>query len=99
MRAAGVPLTLSSDAGIGPHKPHDVLPRAPAQATMVGFSGAAALRMVTSVAADACRVGDRKGRVASGYDADLLAVDGDPLSDPDALREVVAVFRAGHRVR
>ena len=99
LRAAGVPLTLSSDAGIGPHKPHDVLPRAPGQATMVGFSGAEALRMVTSVAADACRVGDRKGRIAPGYDADLLAVDGDPLTDPNAVRRVVAVFRAGQRVR
>jgi imidazolonepropionase-like amidohydrolase len=99
LRAAGVPLTLSSDAGIGPHKPHDVLPRAPGQATMVGFGGAEALRMVTSVAADACRVGDRKGRVAPGYDADLLAVTGDPLTDANAVREVVAVFRAGHQVR
>jgi imidazolonepropionase-like amidohydrolase len=57
------------------------------------------LRAVTSVAADACRVGDRKGRIAPGYDADLLAVDGDPLTDANAVREVVAVFRAGHRVR
>ena len=99
MRAAGVPLTISSDAGIGPHKPHDVLPRAPAQATMVGFTAAEALRAVTSVAADACGVRDRKGRIAPVYDADLLAVAGDPLTDPNALREVVAVFRAGHRVR
>ncbi len=99
LRAAGVPLTMSSDAGIGPHKPHDVLPWGPGLARGVGFSGAEALRMVTSVAADACRVGDRKGRIAPGYDADLLAVDGDPLADPAAVREVVAVFRAGHRVR
>jgi imidazolonepropionase-like amidohydrolase len=99
MRAAGVPLTISSDAGIGPHKPHDVLPRAPGQATMVGFTAAEALRAVTSVAADACRVGDCKGRIAPGYDADLLAVAGDPLADPNAVGEVVAVFRAGHRVR
>ena len=99
LQAAGVPLTISSDAGIGPHKPHDVLPRAPGQATMVGFSGVEALRAVTSVAADACRVGDRKGRIAPGYDADLLAVAGDPLADATAVREVVAVFRAGHRVR
>jgi imidazolonepropionase-like amidohydrolase len=99
LRAAGVPLTISSDAGIGPHKPHDVLPRAPGRASMVGFTGAEALRAVTSVAADACRVGDRKGRIAPGYDADLLAVTGDPLADPGAVREVAAVFRAGHRVR
>jgi imidazolonepropionase-like amidohydrolase len=40
-----------------------------------------------------------KGRIAPGYDADLLAVAGDPLINPAALREVVAVFRAGQRVR
>jgi imidazolonepropionase-like amidohydrolase len=99
MRAAGVPITMSSDAGIGPHKPHDVLPWGPQGLTSTGFSGAEALRAVTSVAADACRVGDRKGRIAPGYDADLLAVDGDPLTDANAVREVVAVFRAGQRVR
>src|SRR5262245_41988893 len=48
----------------------------------VGFTGAEALWAVTSVAADACRVGDRKGRIAPGYDADLLAVVSDPLTDP-----------------
>jgi imidazolonepropionase-like amidohydrolase len=84
LRAAGVPLTISSDAGIGPHKPHDVLPYAPGLARGVGFSGAEALRAVTSVAADACGVGDRKGRIAPGYDADLLAVADDPLTDPSA---------------
>jgi imidazolonepropionase-like amidohydrolase len=99
MRAAGVPLTMSSDAGIGPHKPHDVLPWGPQVMTSAGFSGAEALRAVTSVAADACRVGDRKGRIAPGYDADLLAVVGDPLTDATAVRDVAAVFRAGHRVR
>jgi imidazolonepropionase-like amidohydrolase len=66
---------------------------------MIGFTGAEALRAVTSIAADACRVGDRKGRIAPGYDADLLAVAGDPLINPAAVREVVAVFRAGQRVR
>jgi imidazolonepropionase-like amidohydrolase len=99
MRAAGVPLTMSSDAGIGPHKPHDVLPWGPQVMTSAGFSGTEALRAVTSVAAQACRVGDRKGRIAPGYDADLLAVTGDPLTDANVLRDVVAVFRAGHRVR
>jgi imidazolonepropionase-like amidohydrolase len=99
LRAAGVPLTMSSDAGIGPHKPHDVLPWGPQGLTSTGFSGAEALRMVTSVAADACGVGDRKGRIAPGFDADLLAVDGDPLTDASVVREVVAVFRAGQRVR
>jgi len=93
-----VPLTISSDAGIAPHKPHDVLPWGVALGVSVGFGSAEALRAVTSVAADACQVGDRKGRIAAGYDADLLAVAGDPLTDTNALRDVVAVFRAGSRV-
>ena len=60
---------------------------------------AQAVLAVTSGAADVCRVGDRKGGVAPGFDADLLAVGGDPLVDIAALRDVVAVFRAGHRIR
>ena len=76
-----------------------MLPWAPGLITRIRFSGAEALRAVTSAAADACGVGDRKGRIAPGYDADLLAVAGDPLTDPTAVREVVAVFRAGQRIR
>ncbi|GAA4608526.1 imidazolonepropionase-like amidohydrolase [Actinoplanes octamycinicus] len=100
LRAAGVPLVCSSDAGIGPLKPADVLGYGPAM--MVGLLGippVEALRSVTSVAARACGLGDRKGRVAAGYDADLLAVAGDPLTDPGALTAVAAVYRAGIRVR
>jgi imidazolonepropionase-like amidohydrolase len=69
---------------------------------MVGLAGATpleALRASTSLAATACRVGDRKGRIAPGFDADLVAVDGDPLTDVSALHDVAAVFRAGTRVR
>jgi len=56
-----------------------------------------ALRSVTSLAAQACGLGDRKGRIAPGYDADLLAVAGDPLTDLTTLTAVRAVFRAGSR--
>lgn len=54
---------------------------------------------MTSVAAQACRIGERKGRLAPGFDADMPAVHGDPLADVTALRAVTAVFRAGYRVR
>jgi imidazolonepropionase-like amidohydrolase len=100
LRAAGVPTVCSSDAGIGPPKPHDVLPYGAAMMVNVnGYSTVEALRGVTSAAAAACGLGDRKGRIAAGYDADLLAVDGDPLANISALRNVSAVFRAGQRVR
>lgn len=99
MRAAGVAINVSSDAEIAETKPHDVLPHGVAQIARTGFSNADALRAVTSVAAESCGLGNRKGRIAQGYDADLLAVRGDPLTDPTDLRNVAAVFRAGKPVR
>jgi imidazolonepropionase-like amidohydrolase len=100
IRAAGVPVICSSDAGIALAKPHDVLPYGmAAMVDIAGYPAVEALRAATSAAADACRVGDRKGRLAPGYDADILAVAGDPLRDIAALRDVTAVFRAGMRVR
>jgi imidazolonepropionase-like amidohydrolase len=55
-----------------------------------------ALRAATVVAAGACGVADRKGRIAAGSDADLLAVTGNPLADIAAIRSVVLVIRGGH---
>ena len=40
-------------------------------------------------------LGDRIGRLASGYDADIIALDGDPISDISAVRRVVFVMRGG----
>ncbi|HET9256691.1 MAG TPA: amidohydrolase family protein [Pseudonocardiaceae bacterium] len=89
-----------TDAGVGPPKPHDVLPYGVARlADIGGYSPIEALRAATSAAAQACGVGSRKGRIAPGFDADLLAVDGDPLTDLAALRAVKAVFRSGQQVR
>jgi imidazolonepropionase-like amidohydrolase len=46
-----------------------------------------------------CGLADRKGRLAPGYDADILAIDGDPLTDPAALDHIRAVCVRGVRVR
>ncbi len=62
-----------------------------------GFTPLEAIEAATSVAADACGIGGRKGRVAPGHDADLLVVEGDPLRDIEAVLAVRAVFRAGVR--
>jgi imidazolonepropionase-like amidohydrolase len=100
VRASGVRVVCSSDAGINRAKPHDVLPWGLGEMVdLIGYSTVEALRSATSTAADVCRVGDRKGRIAVGYDADLLAVHGDPTADIAAVRSVAAVFRAGHRIR
>lgn len=99
MRAAGVRVVCASDSGYQPASPHGVFPYSVAQLVANGFPPLEALRAATSVAARACGIGERAGRIAPGYDADLVAVAGDPLADVAALREVTAVFRAGIAVR
>jgi imidazolonepropionase-like amidohydrolase len=93
----GAVVVAGTDAGIGPFKPHGVLSRGLAQLAELGLGNAGALRAGTLVAAQVCGLGERKGRVQPGFDADLLAVDGDPIADITALHRVVAVFAGGHR--
>jgi imidazolonepropionase-like amidohydrolase len=99
MVVAGVRLVVGTDAGVGPTKPPDALRWGPAQLVQVGMKPAAALRAVTSAPAQLCGLGDRKGRIAPGYDADLLAVGGDLFADPEALHDIRAVFVRGTRLR
>ena len=75
-----------------------MLPYGLAQLVALGMSPAEALTAGTSTAAQVCGLGNRKGRVRPGYDADLLAVDGDPLTDLGALLRPVAVLVAGRPV-
>lgn len=91
----GAAIVAGTDAGIAPVKPHDVLRHAPAVLRQIGFSGPEALCTITSAAAAACGLGHRKGRIAPGFDADILAVDGDPISDPGALHRIRAVYARG----
>ena len=98
MYEAGAVMVVGSDAGIAPIKPHDVVRHAPAHLREIGIGQAEALRMITSVSADVIGLGHRKGRIAPGFDADILAVDGDPLADPAALHRIRAVYARGTAV-
>ncbi|HUF46208.1 MAG TPA: amidohydrolase family protein [Vicinamibacterales bacterium] len=50
-----------------------------------GLSPEQALATATTTAADVLGVADRLGRIAPGYVADLVAVEGNPLADIDTL--------------
>jgi imidazolonepropionase-like amidohydrolase len=91
----GAPFVAGTDAGIAPVKPHGVLACAPPMLRDIGLGPAESLRAITSVAAGVCGLAPRKGRLAPGYDADLLVIDGDPLADAAALQRVRAVHARG----
>lgn len=98
MRAHGIRVVPGVDAGAMPLKAHGNAWLAVGDLVRSGYPVAEALAAGTSGAADACGVGDVTGRLAAGYDADLLVVDGDLASDPAALGRPVAVLTRGHAV-
>ncbi len=53
----------------------------------------------TSVSADSLGLGKEIGTVAPGFQADLVATDGNPLDDITAVRRVVFVMKAGKLYR
>lgn len=98
LHRAGVRLVAGSDAGLGPAKPHGILPETLVEYVACGIPATAALTAATSAGAEVCGLGGRKGRVRPGFEADLLIVDGDPTSDITVLRRPLAVYRAGDLV-
>jgi imidazolonepropionase-like amidohydrolase len=60
-----------------------------------GQSPMAGIISATSLAAQSLRLQDHIGSIAAGMDADLIAVDGDPVNDITALKRVVFVMKSG----
>jgi len=55
----------------------------------------AALVSANSLAAEAMGMADQIGSIAPGLQADIIALDGDPLKDITAVRRVVFVMKGG----
>jgi imidazolonepropionase-like amidohydrolase len=64
-----------------------------------GDSPMDALLTGTSVAAESLGMGDKIGSIAPGMEADLVAVEGNPLDDITAVRHVVFVMKHGRVYR
>lgn len=60
-----------------------------------GVSPMAALASANSLGAEALGMADRVGSIAPGMEADIIALDGDPLRDITAVRRVVFVMKGG----
>jgi imidazolonepropionase-like amidohydrolase len=54
-----------------------------------------AITSATSLGAQALRMGNQIGSIAPGFQADLIAVQGDPTKDITALRRVMFVMKGG----
>ena len=84
-REHGVALVTGTDAGMGPMKRHGNVWRMVGEMVEGGYPVAEALAAATSVAAQACGLGSETGRLAAGYAADIVVVDGDLAQDPSIL--------------
>jgi imidazolonepropionase-like amidohydrolase len=97
LRKAGVRVLAGTDAGNAGTQYGASLHHELAQLVEVGFTPREALAAATSVPADTFGLGKR-GRIANGYKADLVLVEGDPLRDITTTRRIVEVWKDGERV-
>ena len=88
---AGARLVLGNDCLHADH----ALARQVDYMTQFGVPALEALLMATKYAADACGLAKQRGTLQVGYDADVIAIGGDPLEDIKALRDIRIVMKAG----
>jgi imidazolonepropionase-like amidohydrolase len=90
--ANNVRIAFGTDTGVSPHgmnaREFQLLVEA-------GFTPLQAIQMATVNAADHLQLNGTTGRIASGYAADIIAVDGDPLADVTTLMNVRFVMARG----
>ena len=94
--AAGVPVVFGTDAGVYEHGRN-----AGEFALLVdqaGLSPTEALAAATTGAARLLGLENEVGRIAPGFSADLIAVDGDPIADVHRLEHVAFVMVRGRPV-
>ena len=94
--AQGVPIVFGTDTGVSPHgdnwKEFGYMVEA-------GMPPLEALTSAMSVAAGVLGQGHQLGQLAPGFLADVIAVEGDPLSDIGRMSAVSLVIKDGEVVR
>jgi imidazolonepropionase-like amidohydrolase len=89
---SGVRMPLGTDAVAGAHgqNAREIIAR-----VEEGQNAADAIVSATSLAAESMRLGDRLGSLLPGYEADVIAVAGNPLANIASLRSVMFVMQGG----
>jgi imidazolonepropionase-like amidohydrolase len=95
--AAGIKMPMGTDAVAGAHghNAREII----ARVQKGGQKPMDAIVSATSLAAESMKLGSQIGSIEAGYEADVIAVRGDPIDDITRLRDVVFVMRAGKVVR
>lgn len=93
LRVPGLKIVYGTDAVAGAHgrNAEDFIYRV----RDCGVDPMAAMVSANSLGAEALGMGDQIGSIAPGLQADIIAVDGDPLKDITAVRRVVFVMKDG----
>jgi imidazolonepropionase-like amidohydrolase len=93
LHVSGLKIVYNTDANAGAHgrNAEEIV----AYVEQGGQRPMDAVIAATSRAAESLGLGGRIGAIAAGMEADVIAVDGDPLTDPGALGRVVFVMRGG----
>jgi hypothetical protein len=97
MHRAGVPVLAGTDAGNAGTQYGISMHQELAALVAAGLRPGEALAAATSAPARAFGLGKR-GRIASGYKADLLLVEGNPLRDIAATARIVEVWKDGESI-
>jgi imidazolonepropionase-like amidohydrolase len=95
MQEVGVRFIAGTDAGIDNTPHHQYAGGLAALVTLLGLRPADVIAMATTEAAAVLGVGAVTGRLAPGYEADLIVADGDPLTDITALARLRRVVARG----
>src|SRR5215216_178740 len=93
LKIAGIKIVFGSDALAGSHgrNAEEFINRV----RDAGVDPMAAMVSANSLGAEAIDMGSQLGSIAPGFEADIIALDGDPLKDITAVRRVVFVMKGG----
>ena len=92
LKTPGLKIVMGTDAVAGAHGQNA---REPIERVKTGQKPMDAIIGMTSLAAESMNLGKEIGTIAAGYNADLVAIDGDPVQDITALQRVRFVMRNG----
>ncbi|HWQ32528.1 MAG TPA: amidohydrolase family protein, partial [Blastocatellia bacterium] len=90
----GIRLVAGTDTGYGPNS-NRRMPDEIIELVRIGMPPMDAIKAATSTAAECFGIEKRTGAIRKGLEADLIAVERDPLTEIENIRDVLLVVNNG----